>query len=199
LNRYATFANSYAALHRIVSSNISTLVIGQNRISIPLIAKLADSGDVLLSALDTIRSATVGFLIVSLTNSGLIAILAIPTLLFRESRLLVITNIVASCISFLFAFVAALLLTVLAVGITSLLRDLGSANGLSVERGTQMLIFMWASWGAMAIVTIYWGTVWFVEVRRWSLVRKARTDEEIGDWRGMGKEVWRTFRRQKKQ
>jgi hypothetical protein len=199
LIRHATFADRYAALHRIVSSNISTLMIGQNQISIPLIAELADSGDAFLGIFDTIRSAIVAFLIVSLTNSGLMAVLAIPTLLFRESRLLIITNIVASYISFLFAFVAALLLTVLAVGIASLLRDLGSANELSVKRGTRMLILMWASCGAVTIVAIYWGTVWFVEVRRWSLVRRARTDEEIGDWRGMGKNVWRAFRRQKEQ
>jgi hypothetical protein len=182
-----------------VSSNLSTLVIGRNQISVPLIVELADSGDALLSVLDTIRSAIVAFLIVSLTNSGLIAILAIPTLLFRHSRLLIITNIVASYISFLFAFVAALLLTVLVVGITSLVRNLGSANGLSVERATRILILIWASCGAMMIVAAYWAAVWFVEVRRWSLVRRSRTDEEIGDWRGMGKEIWRSFRRQKNQ
>jgi hypothetical protein len=89
------------------------------------------------------------------------------------------------------------LLTVLVVGVTSLVGNLGVALGLSVEQGSLVLTFSWVTWTTMVIVELYWGVVWFVETRRWSFVRRVRTDEEVGNWRGMKKEIWRDLRREK--
>jgi hypothetical protein len=88
---------------------------------------------------------------------------------------------------------------VVIAGATSLVGGLGKGLGLSVERGSLVVTLLWISWAVMAVAGVYWTLVWFVEVRRWSFVRRVRTDEEVGNWRGMRNEIWRDVRREKSQ
>ena len=198
-NYGARFTDLGPELRQRVSRVQSSLVVGEYAISMPRIIELSRSVGSLIEALSTIQSALVAFLIISLIGSGLTILLAIPSLIFRASRLLIFVNILAAYLSSLFAFVAGLLLTVVVLGATSLTGNLGYALGLSIERNFRVLSFVWISCGLMLVVGVYWGVVWFVEVRRWSFVRRLRTDEEVGNWRGMKREIWRDIRREKKQ
>ncbi|KAF2690946.1 hypothetical protein K458DRAFT_483073 [Lentithecium fluviatile CBS 122367] len=190
IERCVSYDVATDSLHKAVSNIPSSLVIGLTNISVPLIANVSQSTDSLFSILSSIRRAILAFLILSAIGSGLTFLFAIPSVLFSHSHLFVYANLYVTHLASTFAFLAALLLTVLIIVATSLIGRLGEALGLVLERGPMVLTFVWISWAMMALAGAYWGLVWFVEVRRWSFMKRVRTDEEVGNWRGMRKEVW---------
>lgn len=95
------------------------------------------------------------------------------------------------------AFVAAILLTALIKGIIGTVGGLGDALNLFVREGSTVVIFVWVSWACIFVVGAYWTGVWFVEVRKWSFSRRQRSETEVGNWRGIGREVWRDLKGEK--
>jgi hypothetical protein len=172
--------------------------MGRSIISTPFITGFLRPDDSLFNFLVHVHRILLASLITSLAGSGVITLLAIPSILFPASRLLIYTNLFLTHLSAMLAFLSALLVTGLMVGASSLVGRLGAALGLVVEQGGIVLFFLWSGWAVMTISGAYWGMVWFVEVRRWSLVKRVRIDEEIGDWRGTKGEVWADIEGKKK-
>jgi hypothetical protein len=78
--------------------------------------------------------------------------------------------------------------------ITSLLKNLGNGLGFQAAAGGKFIALVWVSAGLNILVAGYWFMIWFVEVRSWSYRGRRRkgegAGEEIGNWRGIRKEVW---------
>jgi hypothetical protein len=90
----------------------------------------------------------------------------------------------------LFHLVGSILVSIFLVVITSLLKKLGNGLGFQAAAGGKFIAFVWVSAGLNALVAGYWFMIWFVEVRSWSYRGRRRKGEEIGNWRGIRKEVW---------
>ncbi|KAK7192086.1 hypothetical protein PSPO01_01658 [Paraphaeosphaeria sporulosa] len=192
--RCTAYNDASGGLSALLPNIQSSIVIGRTNISIPIIAQLTRTVGSLSSTTGTILRATIAFLIISMIGSGLAALLAIPSALFPISRLLVYTVVFFSQLSTLSAFIAALLLTALIKTVVSTVGGLGDALSLFVSEGSAVVVFAWVSWACMLVVSAYWTAVWFVEIRGWSFVRRRRSGDEVGNWKGMREEVWRDLK-----
>jgi hypothetical protein len=128
--------------------------------------------------------------LVSLVGAGFSAVSAIPAVFFPHSKLLAYFNIFWPLLASAFAFVAAVLLTVLISGVFSVAADIINVAGASIDQGTSVLLIVWLAYVLVSLSVVYWGVVWFVEVRRSSFVRRKRSEEEVGNWKNIGKEIW---------
>lgn len=159
----------------------------------PLLAKLTSSLDSMLDMLGVVRRAMFAFLIVSLVGSIMSAISVLPAMYFPHSRLLIYLNTFWSGLAVVSAFVAAILLSAMMV-LAGTMEGFSDAVGVKMKRGGIVLLFVWLSWLFVSLVTVYWTSVWFVETRKGSFVKRRRDEDEIGHWRGIGREVCRDLR-----
>lgn len=174
-----------------------SIVLGRTNISIPPLASLANSLYNVSDSLWSAQRAALACLIVALIGSGFSAISGFPAIIFPHSRLLVYFNIMWPALGSIFAFLAASMLTTIIVGTFSVMEGLGAAIGVEVKRGNSVLLMVWLAWLLVFLSCLYWGAIWFVEVRKWSFVRRTRSEDERGHWRGIRKEVWRDLRGKK--
>ncbi|KAI4714531.1 hypothetical protein J4E89_000211 [Alternaria sp. Ai002NY15] len=137
-----------------------------------------------------VRYTVFASLLVSLIGAGFSAVSAIPAIIFPHSKLLAYFNIFWPLLSSAFAFVAAVLLTVLISGVFSVAGDIIDVAGGKLNQGTSVLLIVWLAFVLVSLSVAYWGVVWLVEVRRSGLTRRKRSDEEVGNWKNIGKEIW---------
>lgn len=55
--------------------------------------------------------------------------------------------------------------------------------------GSKILIFIWVGFACSLLADIYWLSIWIVEFRSISFRARRRTQDEIGDWKGIWREV----------
>lgn len=130
----------------------------------------------------------------SLVVTGLSAITSLLAIFFPKSRLLIYFNIVYPLLASISHLLTAIILTILVLGVSRAIGGFGDAVGVTFKEGGRALLFVWLGWLFATLPLFYWGAIWFVEVRGWSFVRRRRTEEERGDWRRVGKEVWRDLK-----
>jgi hypothetical protein len=141
------------------------------------------------SLLAGMRQAAFACLLVSLVGAGFSAVSAIPAIFFPHSQLLAYFNIFWPFLASVVVFVAAILLTVLISGVFAVAGEIINVAGAGVRRGTSALLIVWLAWFLVSLSVVYWGIVWFVEVRQSSFTRRKRSDDEVGNWKNIGKEI----------
>jgi hypothetical protein len=171
----------------------SSIVIGETRVSIPLLAKLIASLDSIMHNVNALRKAVFAFLIITMVGSVLSAVSILPAMYFPQSRLLIYFNMFWAALATGFALLAAALVSVLVV-LASLLSGFSDTVGVQIDLGGIALLVVWLSFVFASLVTFYWTSVWFVETRKWSFIKRRRDEDEMGHWRGIGKEVWRDLK-----
>lgn len=192
-HRHVNTRLTSAGISALSKSFRSSIVIGQTQVSIPLLAELVSSLASILGCLDGLRKAIFAFLVMTLVGSILSAISILPAMYFPQSRLLIYFNMFWPGLAAVFAFVAALALSVLTV-LASVMNGFSDAVGVQIRLGGIVLLFVWLGFAFVSVVTLYWASVWFVETRKSSFVKRRRDEDEMGHWRGIGKEVWRDLR-----
>ena len=106
-------------------------------------------------------------------------------------------NIMWPLVASTFAFLAAILLTIVIAGVFAAVDGVVNEVGVEVRQGGSVLFLAWLAWLLISLSVIYWGLVWFVEVRRWGFARRKRSEEEVGNWKGIGREIWSDVKREK--
>lgn len=167
----------------------SSIVVGQARIAVPLLAELASSTESILDNLNRMLRAVLAFLIIALIGSILSTISIFPAMYFPHSRLLIYFNILWPGLATVGAFVAATLLSMVFV-LTGIMDNFSNTVGIRIERGWTVLLFLWLSSVFAGLSLLYWVAIWFVETRTSSFVKRHRNEGEVGHWRGICKEVW---------
>lgn len=77
---------------------------------------------------------------------------------------------------------------------SSAVNGLGEAFSIGTTQGTSFLAMGWIAAVFSLFGSIFWFSVWFVEFRRSAFRRVRRSEEEIGNWRGIFSEVRRNLR-----
>ncbi|KAF2185484.1 hypothetical protein K469DRAFT_665086 [Zopfia rhizophila CBS 207.26] len=197
IDRCSSYEDEEAGLKKITSNIQSSVVVGTTNISVPLIGELTNSLNTLSSTVSSVRKVVIAFLIISLVGSGLSFISTLPAIFFQQSRMLVYFSLFWPSLAATFQFLAACVLTAMIVTIAQLVGGFGAAVSIHIREGAKALLFVWLSWLFILIANVYWFCIWFVEVRTWAFVRRERTEEERGNWRGIGKEVIRDLKGRK--
>lgn len=143
----------------------------------------------MVTILAGVRQAIFASLLISLVGAGFSAVSAIPAIFFPHSKLLAYFNMFWPVLASAFAFVAAILLTVVISGVFLLAGEIVDVAGTDVVQGTSVLLIVWLAWLLVSLSVVYWGIVWFVEVRQSSFTRRKRSDDEVGNWKGIGREI----------
>jgi MMPL family len=169
------------------------MTIGQTQVSVPLLAKLVSSLQSTLATLDALRRAIFAFLVITLLGSILSAISTFPAMYFPQSRLLIYFNMFWPALATVFAFAAAIFLST-TIALSGVINGYSDTVGVQIRQGVLVLLFVWLSFVFVSLVTLYWASVWFVEARKSSFIKRRRDEDEIGHWRGIGREVWRDVR-----
>jgi hypothetical protein len=147
----------------------SSVVVGQTKISVPLVAKLTSSLNEMVGGAGGARKAVLAFFIVSLVCFGLSAIATFPAVIFPQSRLLVYINLACTSLGALCSMLTASIVTSLIVGTANVVGGFGGTLGVEVSQGGIVIVFVWLSWAMGALASVYWGSVWFIELRMWRL------------------------------
>jgi hypothetical protein len=147
----------------------SSVVVGETKISVPLIAKLTSSLDDIVTGADGARKAVLAFFIISMGGLLLSAVATVPAVFFPQSRLLIYTNLACTTLAALCSMLTASMVTSLIVGTASLVGGFGGTVGVEVSQGVMVIVFVWVSWLMGVLASVYWGSVWFTELRMWRL------------------------------
>lgn len=186
-----------AGIAELGNSIRSSITVGQTQVSVPLLAKAVSSFNGILESMDAVRKAIFAFLVISMVGSLLSAISVLPAMYFPHSRLLIYFNIFWPVLASVFASSAAIAISVTAV-LASAIDDISGTVGVQIRQGGTVLLMLWLSAVFVGIVAMYWSSVWFVETRKSSFVKRRRDEDEIGHWKGIGREVWRDVKGRRK-
>lgn len=161
--------------------------------------------DALASTLDSVLSLAIhgsqalfALLIISTAMTGTTMLASLVIVPLGHRRFLVRINLVASIIGGTAIFLFAIVMTGLIVGGASVLGELSGAVGLEIKQGGPFLAVGWVAAVLGMGAAWYWFSVWFVSFRLSSFKRRARTGDEIGNWRGITREVMSDLRLRRK-
>lgn len=161
--------------------------------SVPLLARLISGLDSVTARVNALRKATLACFITTMTGGILSAVSILAAMYFPQSRLLIYLNLFWPALATIFAFLAAVLVSVTIV-LASLLSVFSDTVGVQIDVGGTVLLVAWLSFVLVSLVACYWISVWFVETRESSFVKRRRDEDERGHWQGIGKEVWRDLK-----
>ncbi|KAM3066669.1 hypothetical protein ACMFMG_002381 [Clarireedia jacksonii] len=190
----SSYSDKTSALAKLAKTVPASTPIGPTTVSVPLIATISDAADYLNSISKSLSTTTFVFFILSLVVTGLSIPTSLVATFFPSSRLLIYVNLILTQLNILFHLVGSILVTILLIAVKSILKKLGDGLGIQAAAGGKFIAFVWVSAGLNALAAGYWFMIWFVEVRGWSYRGRRRKEEEIGNWRGIKKEVWADLR-----
>jgi hypothetical protein len=141
-----------------------------------------------------LRKVLFAFLIISLLGSILSTLVSFAAIFWPKLRLLVYLALIFSSFEAMTSLLVAVILTVLVGGVVTAVNGFGNAVSLYIEQGHTALVFIWLRCLFINLAALYWFAIWFVDVRTISFVRRVRTEEEVGNWRGFVKEAKRDLK-----
>lgn len=188
LGRIYTNATS-TGLRNITNSIPSSFVVGTANVSVPLVAAMAGTLDQVVDLASGGAKAMTALLAIGAISTGIVLLATLPILIVGFMRVLVLVSLVFSMLG---AFVIpsfAIVTTSLIYGGKSMLNKSMAAFGMQIQTGGPFVAMAWVAAVASMAAASYWFMVWFVSFRRTAFSRRKRTENEIGNWRGIFREV----------
>ncbi|KAK2043094.1 hypothetical protein LZ31DRAFT_525042 [Colletotrichum somersetense] len=185
----ASYDDKKSGLRNITDSIPSSFTVGTANVSVPLVAALAGE----LGAIGDLGSggakAMTAILAIGTTCVGIVLLSTLPILLFGFVRGLVLVSLVFSLIGSLALPAFAVITTAIVYGGRNVLKGTMSAFGIQIQAGGPFIAMAWVAAVASIAAATYWFMVWFVSFRRTAFSRRKRTENEIGNWGGIFREV----------
>ncbi|KDN65294.1 hypothetical protein CSUB01_06630 [Colletotrichum sublineola] len=188
-NRLLTREKKKTGLKNITDSIPSSFVVGTANVSVPLVAALASSLGQVGGLGSGGAKALTALLAIGATCTGIVLLATLPILLFGFVRPLVIISLVFSLIGSFVLLAFAVVTTAVVYGAKSLMSDMMDAFGMQIQAGGPFVAMAWVAAVASMAAATYWFMIWFVSFRRTAFSRRRRNENEIGNWRGIFREV----------
>jgi len=134
------------------------------------------------------------FFILSLIGSAMTAIGSGVGFLLPGNSIVIYSNVGFSTLGFIFHAIGAGMTTAVIAAMNLAASSIGNGVGVYAAQGNTFLIFVWVSFALLMMSNLYWSAVWFVEVREFTLRVRRRSSNEIGNWRGLPREIWGDLR-----
>lgn len=87
-----------------------------------------------------------------------------------------------------------MLATIISVTLNFVTNKFGNTLGVSAKIGKAFIALIWLGFVLQSLASSYWLCVWFVEFRQTSFRIRKREASEIGDYRGIFREIQSDFR-----
>lgn len=111
---------------------------------------------------------------------------------------LVYTTMVFSIIGITFHLISSIVISVIIGLANSVINSFTDSLGVQSSLGVSFLATTWIAWVLFLLAGEYWIFVWFVEVRTHAFKARYRTLQEMGDYKGIFRELLSDLRRPKK-
>ncbi|KZL80132.1 sur7 protein [Colletotrichum incanum] len=189
INNCESYDNKGAGLRNITDSIPSSFVVGTANVSVPLVSAMAGTFDQVVSLASGGAKAMTALLAIGTICTGIVLLATLPILIFGFLRVLVLVSLVFSLIGSLVLPAFAAVTTGLIYGGKNMLNRSMDAFGMQIQTGGPFVAMSWVAAVASMAAATYWFMVWFVSFRRTAFSRRKRTENEIGNWRGIFREV----------
>jgi hypothetical protein len=167
--------------------------------SSPALTEVTDAVASLAPLISSLEKFFLAFMIISLINSGIAIILSFLGIFLPKNRILLYTNVSLASVGILTRSIDAILATVASAALVYVTNKFGKSVGVSASIGGIFIALIWLGFVFQSLASVYWYCVWFVEFRQISFRIRKREAEEIGDYKGIVKELKRDIRSPKAQ
>jgi hypothetical protein len=147
---------------------------------------VSSAGGYIQEISSTLTQTVFAFYILSLISSVITALLSLALIVLSNApfaKVLIYSTIVLAWLGIVFHLVASIGVTVIIAIANTVINTVGNDLGVYSSMGSKFLALTWVAWALIFISGLYWGTVWFVELRTWAIKARYRTTQEIGDYR----------------
>ncbi|KAK1673186.1 hypothetical protein BDP55DRAFT_770240 [Colletotrichum godetiae] len=189
ISKCESYDNTGAGLRNITNSIPSSFVVGTANVSVPLVAAMAGTLDQVVDLASGGAKAMTALLAIGTISTGIVLLATLPILIVGFLRVLVLVSLVFSLLGSFVLPAFAIVTTSLIYGGKSMLNKSMSAFGMQIQTGGPFVAMSWVAAVASMAAASYWFMVWFVSFRRTAFSRRKRTENEIGNWRGIFREV----------
>lgn len=149
---------------------------------------MSGAGGTVTSAVTILTKAILAFFLLSLIGSAMTAIGSGVGFLLPGNPIAVYSNLSFSIVGWIFHAVGAALSTAVIAALK--LVAIGNGVGVYSAQATKFLIFVWISFAFLLLSNFYCVAIWFVEFRGFTSRVRRRSSDEIGNWRGIPREIW---------
>ncbi|GKT63849.1 SUR7 protein [Colletotrichum tofieldiae] len=189
INNCESYDDKGAGLRNITNSIPSSFVVGTANVSVPLVSAMAGTFDQVVNLASGGAKAMTALLAIGTISTGIVLLATLPILIFGFLRVLVLVSLIFSLIGSFVLPAFAAVTTGLIYGGKSMLNKSMDAFGMQIQTGGPFVAMAWVAAVASMAAATYWFMVWFVSFRRTAFSRRKRTESEIGNWRGIFREV----------
>ncbi|KAL0936779.1 sur7 protein [Colletotrichum truncatum] len=176
-------------LRNITDSIPSSFVIATANVSVPLVSALRGTIDQVVSLATTGAKAMMALLAIGTACAGITLLATLPIIIVGFWRVLVIVSLIFSMIAATVLPLFAAVTTGIVIGGKHMLDKQGDAFGIQIRQGGPFIAMSWVAAVASMAAATYWFMMWFVSFRRTAFSRRKRTENEIGNWGGIFREV----------
>jgi len=181
-----------------LTSNVSdSTLIAATNITVPALSKVPGIGKSAKSLIDAASAIVLTVFIISLIGNGLSIILSAAAFVMPSYGKIHTAGAAITTISTQLLQMAAITSTTIAVSISTSINSFSDVLGLSATVGGKFLALIWIAYIAAQAANGYWMTTWFIEFRTRSYKARQRTAQEIGEYKGIKREVLSDLRLRK--
>ncbi|OHF02088.1 hypothetical protein CORC01_02667 [Colletotrichum orchidophilum] len=189
VNNCESYDSKGSGLRNITRSIPSSFVVGTANVSVPLVAAMAGTLDQIVDLATGGAKAMTALLAIGTVSTGIVLLATLPILIVGFLRILVLVSLVFSLLASFVLPTFAVVTTAIIYGGKSMLNKSIAAFGMQIQTGGSFVAMSWVAAVASMAAATYWFMVWFVSFRRTAFSRRKRTESEIGNWRGIFREV----------
>ncbi|PQE29465.1 sur7 protein [Rutstroemia sp. NJR-2017a WRK4] len=190
----SNYSDALSGLTQLTAATPSTFRIINTTLTIPLLGLASTSVPNTASLLNIGTIAILALYGLALIGSGATMILSL-IYLFKPSPRIGYCALFFSFLGMNFTLTFTLNLTAVTIMVKNVVSQLEPALGVEASSGSAFLGSSWVAVICGLVYNQYWIVVWLVEIRTIAFKRRARTDEEIGNWKGAVRELKDDFKK----
>ncbi|KUJ10515.1 uncharacterized protein LY89DRAFT_787527 [Mollisia scopiformis] len=183
------FSSAANKISKISSKIPSSLAVVGTNVSSPALNELTGAVSTLGPTADSLEKFLLALMILSLINSAAAIILSFLGIFLAQNRIVITGNLSLATIGIFTRSLDAVLATLISVILSWLTNKFGNSVGLYATSGATFIALIWLGFVFQSLATSYWVCVWFVEFRQSSFRIRKREATEIGDYRGIFREI----------
>ncbi|KAM0131594.1 hypothetical protein ACHAO1_007307 [Botrytis cinerea] len=194
VNGCSNYSQALKGLTQLTSSTPSTFRIVNTTLTVPFLGLATTAMPFTAGMLNIGTMAILALYGLALIGSGATIFLS-AIYMFKPTARIVYCALFFSFLASNFTMTVTLNLTAVTSMVSQMVSLVGPALGVEASVGGAFLGSSWIAAIFALIFNQYWMMVWLVEIRGYGFRRRIRTDEEIGDWKGIMNELKRDWKK----
>ncbi|TLS29040.1 hypothetical protein PpBr36_00883 [Pyricularia pennisetigena] len=167
----------------------STFTVATANVTVPLIQVMSTTLGLLVDVITIGSRFMTAMLVIGTIGTGVAVLGSFVFLAAGRTRPAVVAWTTSALLGSAAFWVLAIAGTAIAYGGSGAMDSGGEALNMSARTTSAFLALAWLAAVFAAFAALFWWVVWFVEFRRHSYKKRARTPNQIGNYKGIWQEV----------